>query len=113
MSPTQLKFEVFEDVHIAKSSKVAAAVEALATQRGSESRGAIFTREAVVDFILDLAGYTADQPLYRRRILEPSFGGGDFLLPIVGRLLTAWRALKSKGAIVDEIGDAIRQRLEH
>ena len=108
MSPTQLKFEIFEDVHIASSSKVAVAVEALATQRGGESRGAVFTRAAVVDFILDLAGYTADQPLYRRRILEPSFGGGDFLLPVVGRLLTAWRALKRKGAVVDEIGDAIR-----
>ncbi len=108
MSPTQLKFEIFEDVHIASSSKVAVAVEALATQRGGESRGAVFTRAAVVDFILDLAGYTEDQPLCRRRILEPSFGGGDFLLPVVGRLLTAWRALKSKGAVEDEVGDAIR-----
>ena len=47
---------------------------------GLEARVAIFTRSEVVDFILDLAGYTEDQPLHEKRLLEPSFGGGDFLL---------------------------------
>ena len=42
---------------------VMAAAEALATEGGLEARGAIFTRSEVVDFILDLAGYTEDQPL--------------------------------------------------
>ena len=87
---------------------VTAAMEALAAQDGVETRGAIFTRSEVVDFILDLAGYTEDQPLHKKRILEPSFGGGDFLLPIVGRLLTAWRAAKSSGYALDDLGDAIR-----
>lgn len=108
MSAMQLRFEVFDDAHITSSSKVAAAVEALATLGGVEARGAIFTRAEVVDFILDLAGYTEDQPLHRKRLLEPSFGGGDFLLPVVGRLLAVWRASNSKGAVVDELGDAIR-----
>jgi hypothetical protein len=66
---------------------VAAAIEKLASAAGTESRGAIFTRSEVVDFILDLAGYTDDQPLHAKRLLEPAFGGGDFLLPVVGRLL--------------------------
>ena len=87
---------------------VSAAVEALASQGGIEARGAIFTREEVVGFILDLAGYKEDQPLYQKRILEPSFGGGDFLLPIVGRLLRSWRASGSGGNIVDDLGDSIR-----
>lgn len=87
---------------------VSAAVEALASQGGTEARGAIFTREEVVDFILDLAGYKEVQPLYQKRILEPSFGGGDFLLPIVGRLLRSWRASGSAGNIVDDLGDSIR-----
>ena len=66
---------------------VAAAVESLAGAGGIEARGAVFTRREVVDFILDLTGYTIDQPLHRRRLLEPSFGNGDFLLPAIDRLL--------------------------
>lgn len=59
---------------------------------GIEERGAIFTRREVVDFILDLTGYTADRPLHRMRLLEPSFGDGDFLLPAIDRLMAAWQA---------------------
>lgn len=69
---------------------VTTAVNALASA-GIEQRGAIFTRREVVDFILDLTGYTADRPLMKFRLLEPSFGGGDFLLPAIDRLLAAWR----------------------
>ncbi len=56
-----------------------------------EERGAIFTRREVVDFILDLVGYTADKPLHQLRLLEPSFGDGDFIIPAIERLLAAWR----------------------
>lgn len=59
---------------------------------GVEARGAIFTRPEVVDFILDLVGYTTDRPLHQQRILEPSFGGGDFLTAVIQRLIAAWRA---------------------
>jgi len=92
----------------AHSPKVAAAIETLSATRGAESRGAIFTRVEVVDFILDLVEYTEDKPLYKNRLLEPSFGGGDFLLPIVSRLLAAWRAAKSSETALDALGDAIR-----
>ncbi len=47
----------------------------------------------MVDFILDLVGYTSDQPLQELSLLEPSFGDGDFLLAAVERLLAAWRHL--------------------
>ncbi len=70
---------------------VADAVAVLA-ESGAEARGAIFTKRAVVDFILDLTGYTADRPLHKFRLLEPSFGNGDFLLPAIERLLNAWKA---------------------
>ncbi|NYT79800.1 Eco57I restriction-modification methylase domain-containing protein [Alcaligenaceae bacterium] len=85
-----------------------AATEALATDGGHEVRGAIFTRSEVVDFILDLAGYTVDQPLHEKRLLEPSFGGGDFLLPIIKRLLSAWRAASPNGSALDELANALR-----
>lgn len=68
---------------------ITAAMETLASA-GVEARGAIFTRREVVDFILDLVGYTIDRPLHRLRLLEPSFGGGDFLLPAIDRLLSVW-----------------------
>lgn len=87
---------------------VLAAIEQLALNTEVSSRGAVFTRREVVEFILDLAGYTVDQPLHERRILEPSFGDGDFLLPIIERLLTAWRATTPKGSAFEELSDAIR-----
>ena len=89
------------------SPKVQAAIEQLALNAEANSRGAVFTRREVVDFILDLAGYTENQPLHARRLLEPSFGGGDFLLPIIERLLSAWRAAKPNGSPLDDLVDAI------
>lgn len=56
-------------------------------ERGVEERGAVFTKREVVEFILDLVGYTTERPLYTLRALEPSFGEGGFVLPIVERLL--------------------------
>ena len=52
--------------------------------------GAVYTKPEVVDFMLNLIGYTNDRPLYQQRILEPSFGAGNFLLQIVTRLLDAF-----------------------
>lgn len=90
------------------SSQVAVAVEKLSAATGAESRGAIFTRPEVVDFILDLVGYTSDKPLHQRRLLEPSFGEGDFLLPLVVRLLAAWRGMPNSGSALDDLTDSIR-----
>lgn len=82
------------------------AVNAMA-DAGIEERGAIFTRREVVDFILDLSGYTVDRPLHELRLLEPSFGDGDFLLPAIDRLLEAWRAAEKPDPLVT-LGDAVR-----
>ncbi len=90
------------------SQEVQAAIEQLALNSEVDSRGAVFTRREVVDFILDLAGYTADQPLYKKRVLEPSFGAGDFLLPIVERLLSAWRISRPKASAFEDLSNAIR-----
>ncbi len=88
--------------------KVRAAIDHLAWNAEVNSRGAIFTRREVVDFILDLVGYTKDQPLHNKRLLEPSFGGGDFLLPIIERLLVAWRAMRPNGSALDDLCSAIK-----
>jgi len=79
------------------------AVEGLASAN-KEERGAIFTRREVVDFMLDLAGYTVGQPLHEFRVLEPSFGGGDFLIPIVERLLSSYCGRNHR----DDLASAIR-----
>ena len=108
MVSRQLNFDLFDEAGVPHLPNVAAALEALATENGVVARGAIFTRAEVVEFILDLVGYTEDQPLHKKRLLEPSFGGGDFLLPAIGRLLTAWRASRSISSVVDELCNAIR-----
>ena len=42
---------------------------ALLAAAGIERRGAIYTRREVVEFVLDLGGYTSDRPLYSCRPL--------------------------------------------
>jgi hypothetical protein len=76
---------------------IADAVDQLAHSSSDQRRGAVFTRREVVDFMLDLANYTPDQPLHRLRLLEPSFGGGEFLLAAVERLVNAFRADDCQG----------------
>ncbi|GHT87416.1 type II DNA modification methyltransferase [Betaproteobacteria bacterium] len=95
-------------LNAAQKPAVLAASETLATESEIETRGAVFTRSEVVDFILDLAGYTEDQPLHERRLLEPSFGGGDFLIPVIERLLNAWRAARPNGSALNDLGNALR-----
>lgn len=69
----------------------------------------MFTRREVVDFILDLSGYSLDKPLHRLSILEPSFGDGDFLLPIIERLLSAWTdGAGDRGDAARDLRGAIR-----
>lgn len=75
-------FEEFDEV------KLATAYMADASET---DRGAVFTKKEVVEFILDLSGYSKRKKLYLKRILEPSFGHGEFLAAIVGRLLTSFR----------------------
>ncbi|MCP4136770.1 MAG: N-6 DNA methylase, partial [bacterium] len=102
-------FDFFDKSGFAKSSEVVNAVEELASNSGGEVRGAIYTRIEVVDFILDLAGYTKNHLLYHKRILEPSFGEGDFLLPIVDRLLSSWWEYSGNtSSIVEDLKDVIR-----
>lgn len=88
-------------------------LESVATRQlagGSvDERGAIFTRREVVDFILDLTGYTEDRDLARLTLLEPSAGHADFLLPAVGRLIGSFQAHGGDVAkAAAQLGRAIR-----
>jgi len=49
--------------------------------------GAVFTRRWVVEFILDLCGYTPDVDLSQKLLVEPACGDGAFLGPITTRLI--------------------------
>ncbi len=67
-------------------------------------RGVVYTRSEVVEFMLDLCEYTGDRPLWDLRLLEPSFGSGDFLFPAVKRLVeSALRAGKKAADLVDAV----------
>ena len=97
-SPRRLKMRSFK-LAVKQAGSIAERVSQAVVTRNldavaldEEARGAIYTRREVVDFILDLVGYVESKPLHTLRLLEPSFGGGDFLLPAVRRLIRAWRA---------------------
>ncbi len=59
---------------------------------GPGSHGEIFTREWIVDVILDMVGYKQDDDLATKTIVEPACGTGAFLRPIVARLSASLRA---------------------
>lgn len=80
---------------------VADAVDTLAWNPGADERGAIYTRREVVEFMLDLVGYTPNNPLHHLRLLEPSFGSGEFLLEAVRRLVSASKAVTGKVDLID------------
>ena len=82
--------------------RLQAAVEQLASA-GIEERGAVFTRREVVEFILDLTGYTTTSALHKKRLLEPSFGEGAFLLVAVERLIDSYKLHAPKHA--DPVAD--------
>jgi hypothetical protein len=83
------------ELDAARSGELQDAIDLVAAA-GIEERGAVFTRRAVVEFILDLAGYRADTDLLHYRLLEPSCGRGDFLLVALARLLDAYQRTGGK-----------------
>lgn len=92
-----------------RPTAVTKAVDTLAASGGLEERGAVFTKSGVVDAILDLCGYRSEQRLVERRLLEPSFGDGDFLLLAVARLADSfWRTGRGEKEALDTLSDAIR-----
>ena len=67
--------------------------------------GEVFTRRWVVEFILDLAGYTDDRDLGAFRLVEPSCGTGAFLLPILDRLIAS---AQHHGRELSSLGDVVQ-----
>lgn len=104
----QLPLGLFSEPADLPSPVSCAIGEALTESDGDDARGAVYTRREVVDFVLDLVGYTPDRPLGQSRLLEPSAGAGDFLLPAIDRLLAAWRAFSPNASLLDDLGEAIR-----
>jgi hypothetical protein len=78
---------LFSESDLARGAEISDAVEELRTSGGVEERGAVFTAHEVVNAILDLCDYSVESDLSTKRLMEPSFGGGDFLLPAIDRLL--------------------------
>lgn len=104
----QLTLNDYDEEIELRSPKVIAAVKKLALESTSESRGAVFTRQEVVEFILDLTGFREGQELHKKRLMEPSFGGGDFLLPAINRLLDSWQKTSSEKPDIEDLSDSIR-----
>ena len=90
-----------------RSERVQKAIASLASSGGIEARGAIYTKPEVVDFILDLACARYSCDLTNIRFLEPSFGGGDFLVPLIKRILCSWRFRHGESPSASDIKDSI------
>ncbi|UCE08742.1 MAG: N-6 DNA methylase [bacterium] len=55
--------------------------------------GQFYTPDEVVQYILDSVGYTSDAEIENKKLLDPAFGSGGFLVPATNRLINR---LKSK-----------------
>ena len=80
-------------------------VPALPPIEEGDNHGAVFTKEWVVDLMLDLCDYRAERDLSKLRLLEPSCGDGAFLQRIVRRLSDSLRA---HGLTLSDARNAIR-----
>lgn len=56
------------------------------TRSNGGQHGDVFTKPCVVDYMLDIVGYTADKDLSMTSIMEPSCGEGEFIISIIARL---------------------------
>ncbi len=70
---------------------IAAPLESTTAPRRVEKNGVVYTKPWVVELILDLAGYTVDADLVEAVAVEPAAGDGNFLVPMVRRLLASCR----------------------
>lgn len=95
-----LQMLLTEQISLDGLCPVQEAVNKLANVSRADERGAVYTKPEIVEFILDLAGYESCRPLHQMRLLEPSFGDGQFLFAVVRRLLAA---VKFSGETADLI----------
>jgi len=105
-----ISFPLFdiEPESIPRTLPVQAAIDQLSTGSSAE-RGEVFTRPEITEFMLDLSGYTADRDLTGTRLLEPSFGSGEFLIPAVHRRLQSYFAFGGLvSAAETDLGEAFR-----
>lgn len=99
--------EGLDQTSMSDASRIEIATHNLSVS-GIEERGAIFTKEEVVSFILDLIQYTSDRPLYSQRLLEPSFGEGEFLFAVVKRLINSLPKGRRDKNVMTSLKHAIR-----
>ena len=89
-----LQGSLLKEFHLQESKAL------LSTVPHSE-RGAIYTKTQVVDFMIDLA--LGDSDLASSKFLEPSFGTGNFIVPLAHRLISG-----KPRPQVEEVQDALR-----
>ncbi len=61
----------------------------LITAERQEQHGVVYTKPWVVELLLDLAGYHAQDDLGGKLAVEPAAGDGSFLVPTVERLVAS------------------------
>lgn len=77
----------------------------LSDSDATSNYGEVFTREWVVNLILDLCGFTVDIDLCAHRLVDPACGNGAFLGPVTARIIESCR---SHGRRLEEAESAVR-----
>lgn len=73
-----------------------------------QTLGEFYTPTTVVNFILDRLGYTPDQPIENKDILDPATGSGTFLVQAANRLV---ERLDRKGVEPKRALEIVQERL--
>ena len=94
-------------MHIEINNKIDKARAKISLSKGVE-KGEVYTKSEVVEFMLDIIGYTATKDLTQFSILEPSFGRGGFLKAIVKRLLESFFKFHPGENLYAVLSDCIR-----
>lgn len=85
------------------------AIQVAPLDQDFKSYGEVYTNPDVVDFMLDLTGYTTDKSLANLRLLDPSFGEAIYLEHAIKRLVTSYlRVTTHTSSITNDLKSCIR-----
>lgn len=98
MNNNTLRYQVGQNSTALRSSR-AMQLQLLMPPRAAqvtalETKGVVYTKQWVVELLLDLAGYRPDANLVDAVAVEPAAGDGAFLGPMIERLTDSCRRLK-------------------
>jgi adenine-specific DNA-methyltransferase len=91
LSTVQRNFHRVSTADVRPQQALLFAPEYPGTAQSFEKKGVVYTKTWVVEFMLDLAGYTEGENLVDATAVEPAAGEGAFLISMAQRLIASCR----------------------